>query len=111
MGESMERINKKIEALPHEAPLSNYKVQAYIAEYAFVHREKKNGASDEYDALPFNGNTVMKWWMDNAYHDKYRSYLDDTPNATIDPHKEEDLNAIMDAIRTHVHAEPDQTLH
>ncbi len=95
MGESMERINRKVEALPHEAPLSSYKIQAFIAEHAFAHREREHNKPDEYDSMPKTGNTVMKWWMDKSYSDKYREYIDDEPNATIDPHSEEQLTEIM----------------
>lgn len=112
MGESMQRINKKIEAFPHAALLSNYKVQAFIAEYAFQHRKGADDTKpDEYDAMPVSGNTVMKWWMDKTYHDKYRTYVDDTPEATVDPHSENDLQGIMQKILTHVPGTSEQTIH
>ncbi len=108
MGESMHRINKKIEALPHEARLSNYAIQAFIAEYAFQHRPKQDQKTDEYDAMPQDGNTVMKWWMDHRYHDTYREYVDRAPEAVVDPHSEEQLEKI---VRTITAYKTDETLH
>ncbi len=107
----MQRINKKIDAFPHEALLSNYKVQAFIAEHAFKHRIRAENIPDEYDSMPFSGNTVMKWWMDNAYHDKYRAYVDERPESTIDPHSDEQLSEIMHKIVTFVPKQADETIH
>ncbi len=107
----MDRINKKIDAFPHEALLSNYKIQAFIAEYAFKNRIRTENKPDEYDSMPFSGNTVMKWWMDNSYHDKYRTYVDDKPESTIDPHSDEQLSKIMRAILTYVPKPADETIH